>query len=57
MTVEDKKKDTDAAPAVCVWTRAADGWMWGACNEDRLWTDTHEWCPSCGKPIAFTEAK
>ena len=51
---------TDPAPAVCVWTpRKNMGWFQPSCRKSRM----HETsaalkiCPSCGKPIKFTEAQ
>ena len=53
---------TDPAPAVCVWTCAAEGAEYDiydvGCDSESLsaWRRP-ERCPSCGKPIKFTEAK
>lgn len=48
-----------AAPApVCEWGVTSSGWYQGACNENcKWWFRDYEECPSCGKPIKFTEDK
>lgn len=61
-------EDTDAAPAVCVWTlethpddgshyETACGDAWCSVLGGTPKQDNYSFCPSCGKPIAFTEAK
>jgi hypothetical protein len=51
---------TDAAPAVCVWTGEEYVTYSTSCESEHE-VDPHKapptYCPSCGKPIAFTEAK
>lgn len=50
---------TDAAPAVCVWTGEEYVTYSTSCESEHE-VDPHKapptYCPSCGKPIAFTEA-
>ena len=48
-------KPTDAAPAVCVWAKEGH-WYWqhGLCSGK---SNLGGYCPACGKPIKFTEAK
>ena len=59
MTVDDKKKETDAAPAVCEWT--PKGIFHGervhvaACDGRVRATHGVTRCPSCKAPIKFTE--
>ena len=57
MTVDEKKKDTDAAPAVCVWIDQVKGMAWAGCN-NKLYPikSAVNGCNGCGKPITFTEA-
>ena len=53
---------TDAAPAVCVWTHK-ESWIGegvageAGCDGERRFRRRKRNCPSCGKPIKFTEAK
>ena len=48
---------TDAAPAVCEWRGSKDGQLaYMGCTKRLEWTYDRRKCPSCGKPIAFTEA-
>lgn len=53
---------TDPAPAVCEWTCVAEGAEYDiydvGCDSESLsaWRRP-EHCPSCGKPIKFTEAQ
>ena len=48
----------DAAPAVCVWRGSKDGQLaYMGCTKRLEWTYDRRKCPSCGKPIKFTEAK
>jgi hypothetical protein len=52
---------TDAAPAVCEWTKGFETyenrkWWRAACGHSFYGTPTFENC-KCGKPIKFTEAK
>lgn len=54
-------RDTNAAPAVCVWTPYTDeplgaNW-WRTCRgvRHRYKFDGHHPCASCGKPIRFRE--
>ncbi len=53
------KAATDAAPAVCVWTDYVRGSEPGCAPEKTFYStaQTGDPCPSCGKPIAFKEAK
>ena len=50
----------DAAPAVCVWTGEEYVTYSTSCESEHE-VDPHKapptYCPSCGLPIAFTEAK
>jgi len=50
---------TDAAPAVCEWTGEEYVTYSTSCESEHE-VDPHKapptYCPSCGKPIAFTEA-
>jgi len=54
-----RRKPTDAAPAVCVWTGEEYVTYSTSCESEHE-VDPHKapptHCPSCGKPIAFTEA-
>ena len=51
---------TDAAPAVCEWTGEEYVTYSTSCESEHE-VDPHKapptHCPSCGKPIKFTEAK
>ncbi len=53
-------RDTDAAPAVCVWTGEEYVTYSTSCENEHE-VDPHKapptHCPTCGKPIRFTEAK
>ena len=50
--------NTDAAPAVCEWRGSKDGQLaYMGCTKRLEWTYDRRKCPSCGKPITFTEAK
>ena len=56
----DRGEDDDphtAADAVCVWHMTPSDGYEGSCDEDCMWFSAYEECPSCGKPIKFTEAK
>jgi len=60
MTLEELLEPaTDAAPAVCVWTGEEYVTYSTSCESEHD-VDPHKapptYCPSCGKPIAFTEA-
>ena len=60
---------TDAAPAVCVWTETSIdplgyAWLNSSCGlvdcherDVLMQPDPQKHCPSCGKPVKFTEAK
>lgn len=50
---------TDAAPAVCVWTSRGrnEPGFYSTPHGIRYMSLRHDSCVSCGKPIAFTEAK
>jgi len=56
VTVDEKKKDTDAAPAVCEWTGEEYVTYSTSCESEHE-VDPHKapptYCPSCGKPIKF----
>ena len=66
---EDRSPATDAAPAVCVWTETSIdplgyAWLNSSCGlvdcherDVLMQPDPQKHCPSCGKPIKFTEAK
>jgi len=61
MTLEELLEPaTDAAPAVCVWTGEEYVTYSTSCESEHE-VDPHKapptYCPSCGKPIAFTEAQ
>ena len=69
VTVGREFPATDAAPAVCVWTETSIdplgyAWLNSSCGlvdcherDVLMQPDPQKHCPSCGKPIKFTEAK
>ncbi len=64
MTIEEfldehfRPPATDAAPAVCEWRGSKDGQLaYMGCTKRLEWTYDRRKCPTCGKPIRFTEAK
>jgi hypothetical protein len=51
---------TDAAPAVCVWTRVDKDTLESGCDPDGLTNSPKIYwdeCPNCSLPIKFTEVK
>ena len=55
--IERSTPATAPAPAVCEWIRDFDPFCWTACSGEQRIEKGMVDCPSCGKPIKFTEAK